>query len=74
MRFKEKRPKKQKSKKAILHRIVKKQGKTKKKFHRFLQSTGDFLLDRIDSYYQPENYGKTWEFDKQGIPRPILKD
>lgn len=73
----EKRPKKGRDKQATLKKIIKKPGKERKKFHRFLQQTGEEFMEKLgylDDFYSAENFGLTWEFDGNYLPRPILSE
>ena len=72
----EKRPSKKRDCQATLRKIITKPGKERNKFHKFLKQTGKQFLEKLellDSFYCIENYEKTWEFDDEYLPRPILK-
>lgn len=72
-RCREKRPRQKPDNLKTLGKIIKKQGKLKSKFHRFLQERGDEFLYKLDDYYSPETYGEKWIFDNEYMPRPILE-
>ena len=73
----EKRPSKKRGEQASLRKILLNKGKAKKKYHKFLNQTGEEFLEKLelfDDFYDAKDYGVTWQFDKEYLPRPILPD